>query len=196
MKRKEVLVGVVGIVILFALGFIMDARSKGKSEPIVKNEEVNQVEERVVEDSGTALDIANATYSIEGKPVLLVDGIAKNPVAPGSAVTQTTTLLEGPAFADVNADGAKDAIVIVRNETGGSGVFYYVASVLTGGANQKTTNSILLGDRIRIKEISVDQSIISVTTLERKVGEPMSTQPSVSKIFKFKVVGTELVSVE
>jgi hypothetical protein len=190
MQRKELWIGVGAIALLFIIAFYLDARSKAKPEPEAALEEkVEQVEERVVEDSGVSLDIRNTSYAIGTDIIELVDGVAKRE-------SRTTTLLEGPAFTDLNADGAKDAVVILKDETGGSGIFYHVSVALAMGDSQKTTNSILLGDRVRIKEIAVDKGIISVTILERKDGEPMATAPSVEKILRFTLEGATLVAVK
>lgn len=184
MKRKELWIGVGVIALLFIIAFYLDAKSKTKAEPVV-TEETEQVDSRVVEDSVGSLDIRNATYQIGEDSLLLVDGTLK-----GSS--RVTKLLEGPAFTDLNKDGAKDAVVILRDETGGSGVFYYVAIALATGDSQKTTNSILLGDRVRIKEIAVNQGIIFVTILERGAADAMTTPPGVGKILRFTLDGDKL----
>jgi len=190
MKRKELWIGVGAIILLFLVAFYLDAKSKAKPEPAVVSEEgMEQVEERVVVDSGVSLDIQNTSYVIGTDTIELVDGVAKS----GS---RATALLEGPAFTDLNKDGMKDAVVILKDETGGSGIFYYVAVALATGDSQKTTNSLLLGDRVRIREIAVNLGVISVTILERKEGEAVTTQPSVEKILRFALEGEKLVSVQ
>lgn len=188
MKRKELWIGIGVIALLFIIAFYLDAKSKTNTEPAQK-EEVSQVEERVVEDSGNTLDIQNASYTIGADAVELVDGIAQRQ-------GRMTALLEGPAFTDLNRDGVKDAIVLLKDDVGAGSVLYYVAAVFAEGDTQKTSNSILLGDRIRIKEIAVNLGVISVTILERGASENMTALPSLEKTLQFVVEGETLVQVK
>ncbi len=191
MKRKELWIGIGVIALLFIIAFYLDAKSKAKAEPVITEEKpaVEQVDGRVTQDSVGSLDIKNASYRIGEDVISLVDGTLK-----GSS--RSTTLLEGPAFTDLNADGVKDAVVILKDETGGSGIFYYVSSVIATGDSQKTTNSMLLGDRVRIKAIAVNLGVISVTILERNATDAMTVPPSVEKVLRFTLEGDTLVSVK
>jgi hypothetical protein len=193
MKRKELWVGTIVVVVILVLAFFIDARIKQGIVPTAsQNESGLAVDERVQADSGTNLNIANETYSIGNTKITLKDGVASTQIE-GSTGVRKTVLLEGPAFADVNGDGQKDAVLLIKDESGGSGTFYYVAAVLTKSTTELATNSILLGDRIRIKEISVDNGIIYVTILDKEPTEAMSTKPTIEKILKFKIVGEKLV---
>lgn len=165
--------------------------------PVTPNvaEKQTQAEGRVVLDSGQTLDVRNATYNIEGLSIVLNEGVSSSNI-PESSASRKTLILEGPAFADLNGDGTKDAIVILRDEGGGSGIFYYVSSVIASGGSQKATNSIMLGDRIRIKAISIDGGVASITILDREPTDAMTTVPSISKTLEFKLSGDSLVSVQ
>lgn len=143
-----------------------------------------------------SVDIKNQTYIIDDREVELKDGQGESSVVEGSATMAKTTLLSGPAFADLNGDNIKDAVVILRDEPGGSGLFYHVAAVLSGIEKSHSTNTLFLGDRIRIQSISIDSGIITVTILERKPNEPFSVAPSLEQVHKFKVSGDSLVKVE
>jgi len=193
-RREVIFFAAIAIIVLGGAYWI----SKNKAvAPVTSNvaEQQNQADGRVVLDSGLTLDVRNATYNIDGTSIVLNDGISNSNI-PGSSASRKTIVLEGPAFADVNGDGAKDAIVILRDETGGSGIFYYVSSVIASGASQKATNSIILGDRIRIKAISIDNGIASITILDREPTDAMAAVPSVPKTLKFKLSGESLVSVQ
>jgi hypothetical protein len=138
----------------------------------------------------TPIDYRNAAYRIEDRTVSLIDGSATMPVAPGSEGVMKTSVLQGPAFADLNGDQAKDAVVILRDEPGGSGIFYYVAALTADGQSSK---AVLLGDRVRIKSIEVKPAgVIEVVVLERAPGELMTALPSVERVRTFVLNQGEL----
>jgi hypothetical protein len=63
------------------------------------------------------------------------------------------------AFGDLNADGLDDAAVIVWENTGGSGVFESLLLVLNQpGGIPLQTDAFPLGDRVKINDISIDNS--------------------------------------
>lgn len=137
--------------------------------------------------SHTAKDPQNATYTIEGKQVTLVNGKAQE----GSA---STTMFGEPAVGDLNGDGAPDAGVILVVSGVGSGTFYYSAAALNNTSNYtyEGTNAILLGDRIAPQTKSIANQVYTVNFAERAPGEPMTAQPSVGASKYFKVNGTTL----
>lgn len=147
-----------------------------------------ELEAAALEDA--SVDYRNAAYRIEDRTVSLIDGAATMPVAPGSEGVMKTSVLQGPAFADLNGDQAKDAVVILRDEPGGSGIFYYVATLTTDGQSSK---AVLLGDRVRIKSIEVKPAgVIEVVVLERAPGEPMTALPAVERTRTFVLTQGEL----
>lgn len=75
-------------------------------------------------------DYKDATYTIEGIPVHLVDGVAETPLAPDSASVVITRYFGNEVWKDLNNDGVADVTFILTQETGGSGTFYYVVSAL------------------------------------------------------------------
>ncbi len=192
MKKKGVWTAALIVIIVLLVVYSRMQRKEATKLSPVSDSDTTQVDTRVQGDSGLTLDVRNGTYTIDGTPIAVVDGVATSQIA-DSATMRKTTILEGPAFGDINGDGLKDGVVLLRDETGGSGVFYYVAGVLGQTNSQKTTNAILLGDRIRIKEISLDGNTISVTILERAEGEAMTTVPTVTKVVTFTVRGDALV---
>src|SRR5262245_26178282 len=84
------------------------------------------------------VDAANATYTLDKKPVTLVAGRFEEAAAPGSAARSLTTLTDKRANADLTGDGKQDAAVVLTFNGGGSGVFSYVV-VLVGAGNGKGT---------------------------------------------------------
>jgi hypothetical protein len=195
MEQKHTLIGVVIIIIIILLGWYLTSEPKQAVAPATVQTATTTVDTRVETDSLSPLDVRNATYNIDGKPVTLVDGAAKQTI-PNSSATINTTILEGPAFADLNGDNINDAVVILRQETGGSGIFFYAEALLSKGDSSTgiATNAITLGDRIHIQSIDINQQgIISITILDRKDNEPFTAVPTVEKTFQFKLLGNTLV---
>ena len=144
------------------------------------------------------VDPQNATYLIDGKEVTLVNGVAEQEAAPGSASKIVTNYFGNAVDIDLNADGLMDSGFILTQDGGGSGTFFYVAATINQAGSTQGTNAIFLGDRIDPQSTNVDtgnpaQFIVNYT--ERKASEPMSAQPSVAVSRTFKLESGTLVEV-
>lgn len=137
-------------------------------------------------------DYKNATYTIDGQSVTLVNGSAEVAAAPGSASKIVTTYFGNDATGDLNDDGIPDAAFILTQDSGGSGTFYYVVAALKTGTGYKGTNAVLLGDRIAPQSTQIQNGEIIVNYADRAPGEPMTTAPSVGESMHLKVNGTTL----
>jgi hypothetical protein len=126
-----------------------------------------------------ALDPLNATYTVEGRSVTLVNGKSEAPAAPGSATMVTTSVFGQPASGDINGDGKPDAALILVQNSGGSGTFYYAAVAINTPGGAQGTNAVLLGDRIAPQNILIQNGTVVANYADRKPGEPMTAQPSV-----------------
>ncbi len=138
----------------------------------------------------TGQDPQNVTYIINGQPVTLVNGVAEQEAAPGSAEKIVTRYFGNAVEVDLNSDGKLDSGFLLTQATGGSGTFFYVAAAVQNPAGTyQGTNAIFLGDRIAPQSTNVDPSNPAqfiVNYADRATGEPMSAQPTqgVSKTFK------------
>jgi hypothetical protein len=186
-SRDMITVGLLMLVIVFSWWQIIELSllknyvlSIGDISPRVANKMIAAVD----------TDPLNATYLIDEKQITLRNGMAEAPVAPGSAAKEVVRVFGTPQKGDLDGDGIDDYAMLISQETGGSGTFYYVAVGLVDKSLGKVlgTNSILLGDRIAPKNISISNGLIVVNYADRKTGEPMSTQPSVgvTKTFRIK----------
>ena len=124
------------------------------------------------------------------------DGVFEEPAAPGSATKIKVQLGKDPAFGDLNGDGVEDAIVTLVVEPGGSGTFTYLAPVINDHGTPKPGAAVLLGDRIIVKSVSIQNGEVVVTMLTRKPDEPMSAEPTVEVTRTFKLQGDQLVEVK
>lgn len=138
-------------------------------------------------DAGSLRDQKNIEYVIDGEPVLLVNGRSERETAPGSASQTVTQFFGNEAEGDVNNDGVSDIAFLLTQETGGSGIFYYVVAALRTDDGYKGTNAVFLGDRIAPQNTEIVNGEIIVNFTERKEEEPMSASPSVgvSKYIQF-----------
>lgn len=139
------------------------------------------------------LDYKNATYIIENQPVKLNNGYSEIEAAPGSASKITTEYFGNEVMGDLNGDGAPDVALLLTQETGGSGVFYYLAAALKTDTGVKPTNAVFLGDRIAPQTTEIHDGIITVNYADRKLTEPMTKAPSIGVSKYFKILNGNLV---
>ena len=128
----------------------------------------------------------DATYHIDGMSVELRDGLSEIEAAPGSASTITTRYFGNEYETDLNDDAREDIVFLLTQETGGSGVFYYVVAALNTERGYVGSDGYLLGDRIAPQSIEASSNqrhvnVIVANYADRAIGEPMTTQPSVGK---------------
>lgn len=139
------------------------------------------------EKQATAVaDYKDAEYRIDGTPVKLKDGVAETEAAPGSALKITTRYFGNEYLVDMDNDGRVDVVFLLTQETGGSGVFYYVVAALNTERGYVGSDGYLLGDRIAPQTIVASsnprhKNVIVANYVDRAPGEPMTAQPSIGK---------------
>lgn len=137
--------------------------------------------------SEAKVDYQNTAYSIDGQSVLLVNGRAETPAAPGSASKVVTQYFGNQATGDLNGDGVADIAFLLTQNSGGSGTFYYVVAALKAADGYQGTNAVLLGDRIAPQTTEIRDGKLIVNYADRKAGEPMTAQPSEGKSLFLKL---------
>jgi|GEM_PF-1557005 hypothetical protein len=140
-------------------------------------------------------DPKNSTYSIEGQPVTLVNGLSEVPAAPGSASKTVTRYFGNEVSGDFNADGKNDMAFILTKNSGGSGTFYYVAAAISEISGYRGTEAILLGDRIAPQSTEYRNNEIIVNYADRAPGEPLAATPSVGMSRYFLIANGQLQEV-
>jgi hypothetical protein len=129
-----------------------------------------------------AADYKNAAYVIDGRRITLNDGVAESEAAPGSAAKIVTRYFGNQVLHDLNGDGRQDAVFLLTQETGGSGVFYYVVAALDTERGFVGSQGVLLGDRIAPQTTEIGtNNIVTVNYADRAPGESFAIQPSVGK---------------
>jgi hypothetical protein len=118
---------------------------------------------------------------IDDESVKLADGKASEPAGPDSASEIDTEVFGEPTFADIDGDGRLDAALILVQEGGGTGTFFYVAAAISTEQGAKGTNAIFIGDRIAPDTLNIQSGKIVVNYADRKPGDAMTDDPSVAK---------------
>jgi len=148
---------------------------------------------QLINSNKAILNSLNSTYKIENVLIKLTNGKSIMEIVPGSASKLITTVWNQPVVGDLNGDKINDAALILIQDGGGSGTFYYVvANISTKEGKYIGTNAILLGDRINPQSIKIQKGNIIVNYLDRKENDTMVTKPSVLKTRTFTVKGTFL----
>lgn len=129
---------------------------------------------------GNSSSAKDLTVTIDQQTFDMNNGVATVESAPGSA-TNTLRVVGEPVAADVNGDGKPDAALLLQNDPGGSGTFYYAVLAVNEGDGYHATNVLPLGDRIKPEGIDVTDGRFVYRFLERKPGEPMADAPTVEK---------------
>jgi len=183
MKNKIVLL--VGIFILLAGSMYFVA--------FQSNKEQGAVTEQIV----AAQDHKNATYIIEGRPITLVNGLSEIAAAPDSASKITTRYFGNEVRHDLNDDGREDVAFLLTQESGGSGIFYYVVAALNTPTGYLGSQAVFLGDRIAPQTTHMDEgkttrgsdrkNVIVVNYAVRAADEPLTASPSIGKSLWLKL---------
>jgi hypothetical protein len=127
------------------------------------------------------LDPKNMSYQVLGETFNLKNGKAENETVVGSATKNVLRVFGEPVLGDLNSDGITDAAVLLENDPGGSGSFFFAVLVLSDGNTFKPTNTMLLGDRIAPQTVEIQNGGAVYNFAERKAGEPFTTPPSMGK---------------
>ncbi|HUQ30041.1 MAG TPA: META domain-containing protein [Candidatus Paceibacterota bacterium] len=133
------------------------------------------------EQGAMVTDYKNATYTISGEPVTLVNGVSETEAAPDSASKITTRYFGNEVRHDFNADGREDIAFLLTQQTGGTGTFYYVVAALSTENGYVGSEGVFLGDRIAPQTTEIKGNLVVVNYAHRAPGESFTVAPSVGK---------------
>lgn len=129
---------------------------------------------------GIALaDLPNLTYQIpllaqalpeNGSLVQLQDGRFEQRY-PDSASGVQVSFIQGQT-GDLNGDGVEDALAVLGVETGGSGTFIHLAALLAQDGTARPLPAVLLGDRIQVKSLDIQDGQAMVKMLTQGSDDP------------------------
>ena len=133
----------------------------------------------------------DAEYVIEGERVKLEDpSTSSGQVEPATKIV--TRYFGNELKTDLDGDGREDVVFLLTQESGGSGIFFYVVAALNTELGYVGSDGYFLGDRIAPQTTEVSQNprhknVIVVNYADRKTDEPMSAAPSVGKSVYLKL---------
>lgn len=131
--------------------------------------------------------VRNVTVTLDGQTFTLKDGAATVEAAPGSATKNTVRIVGEPVVGDATGEGEQDAALLLANDPGGSGTFYYAVLAVNHGGAYQATNAVPLGDRIAPKGIDFTDGHFVYRFLDRKSGSSMATEPTVEENVKINI---------
>lgn len=131
--------------------------------------------------------VRNVTVTLDGQTFTLKDGVAAKEAAPGSAAQNTVRVVGEPAVGDATGEGEQDAALLIENDPGGSGTFYYAVLAVNHGGAYQATNAVALGDRIVPQGIEFTDGHFVFRFMDRKSGADMATKPTVEEHVKINI---------
>ena len=143
----------------------------------------------LAEDS--ASDLHNFSYpktDNSGKPALLVKGEFSGDHLNVSVIDTVR--------GDLNNDKKSDGVVIVLEDTGGSGNFRFLCTFLNDGKNLVCSSCVLLGDRIKITDLTIKNKSIVVNYLDRAPQESFALPVHIKKQRVYQVKQGKLILID
>ncbi len=124
--------------------------------------------------------LGNMTYTLpdmdvyaEDGQVTLVDGVFDVEAAPGSAERAMVNTTGYAAFGDLNGDAVDDAAVVLVTRTGGTGVFYYLVTVLNQDGAPVHAGTALLGDRVVLNDLFIEDETVVLDMIRSGPSDPL-----------------------
>jgi hypothetical protein len=141
--------------------------------------------------------LSNLAYrGIFEQPVALTDGrFEGEPFVAGGTSRPVVVLLPEPvAYGDLDGDGRAEAVVLLAADLGGSGTFIYLSTVEALDDGPINTATTLLGDRITVRSLAIDESQILVNLLTHGPDDPACC-PTLEGVRAFQWQGEQLIDV-
>jgi heat shock protein HslJ len=165
-----------GMLHLFAGGEVLARFSAGKGD-------------EATADPGS---MAYRSKSFPSGTVTLSRGEYRMPAAPGSASEILVKLTDKQAFGTVNGEEA--GAVVLATSLGGSGTFYDLALLSRGAKGWENSDTVLLGDRVKVQSMTIENGHIVVAMTTHGPNDPLCC-PTQQKTRRFAVQHDRLAPV-
>jgi hypothetical protein len=143
--------------------------------------------------TASATGLQNAVYLIDGEPVSLRHGRAKQPATPGSAVMIETTIWENSTVAgDLDGDGDMDYALVLEQDAGNGNAFAYLAAAMQGSTGYEGSEVLFLGERIHHPQVSIQDGIIQVHFMDRGPFGQFNQSPTQEHTVRARLAGRRL----
>jgi heat shock protein HslJ len=117
----------------------------------------------------TTAQLANMAYTgIFKKPVTLKNGRWEGEpfMAGGSSRPAVELVKDFMLTGDLDNDGSDEAVVLLRESSGGSGSYYYIAVVGMRHGKPFNLGTALIGDRVQVRDGRIDGNRIELNVVE------------------------------
>ena len=126
-------------------------------------------------------EITDLAITIDGQTFVMTDGVAETPAQPGSATKNTVRIVGDPVAGDADGDGDPDAALLIQNDPGGSGTFYYAVVAINDTDTYRATNALPLGDRILPQTVEATNGRFVYRFLDREADQSMADAPTLER---------------
>ena len=127
--------------------------------------------------------------------ISLTEGAYAEPQGTGTQGSLRVALSELHAFGDLNGDSSLDVAVVLVSEPTTGGSFYDLHALVANGDQLVEAASASLGDRIKLRFVSIDGGVISVGVVKHAPVDPQES-PTVSAVLKYRLNGGKLAPVD
>jgi heat shock protein HslJ len=103
-------------------------------------------------------------------PVTLTRGEYRAPAAPGAAGQITLRLTDQRAFTTLT--GRQTGAIVFVTSMGGSGNFYELALLSRQAEGWVNTDTVLLGDRVKVRNVAIESNVIVVAMIAHGPQDP------------------------
>jgi hypothetical protein len=139
--------------------------------------------------------LVNGTYLSEWTDegvVTLTEGEYRAPSGPDTP-PEVIISFESSVEGDLDGDGVEDAAVILVERSVGAGTFYRLHALSSDGDEVRDVSSRLLGDRIRVQALRIEDGVIETDVLIRRPAEPAVSEPTVPLTLTFALTNRGLL---
>ncbi|MDO8670961.1 MAG: hypothetical protein Q7O66_05965 [Dehalococcoidia bacterium] len=120
-------------------------------------------------------DLRNTDYPSDfprGKVARLAQGAYEEEYVPGSATKLKIQMADFGAFGQIDEGQSVDAAVLLVSDPGGSGTFTHLVAALNRDGKPVPSKPVLLGDRIAVRAIRIEDRKISLRMRVRSPSDP------------------------
>jgi len=107
------------------------------------------------------------------KVATLINGSYEEAYVPGGATKLQMRMAGIGAFGRLDSDRAHDAAVVLISDPGGSGTFVHLVAMLNRNGRPDAAASVLLGDRVTVRGLRIEDGQIQVHLRVRNPSDPM-----------------------
>jgi heat shock protein HslJ len=142
----------------------------------------------------TEAELRNLAYSgIYPKPVTLRDGVyeAEPATEDGASRSRVEMTSMPPLHVDLDGDGTKEAVVVLTESSGGSGVFTYLAAAGRWHGQLRNLATAKIGDRVQIRSLTGKKREVTLEFVAAGPDDPACC-PTLKRRTTYHLLGGQL----